>query len=90
MMGIAGYMAFMDKVDDNIIYSFHSDDFWSFVTLFKLAVVLHLCFFIPLEFVIMRKSFNTLLQWNDGDISYEAHLISSIGLLLTALGTGIL
>lgn len=89
IMGLAGYLAFMDQVEDNIIYSFTTDNFWSLVTIFKLAIVFHLCFYIPMEFVVMRQCVYTLLQWRADEVSTEAHVITTLSLLFSGLGMGV-
>lgn len=90
IMGLAGYLAFMETTEDNIIYNFTSDTFWSLVTVFKLAIVLHLCFYIPMEFVVMRQCVYTLLQWEAQEVSTEALISLTLILLGAALGTGVL
>lgn len=89
LMGLAGYLAFMDTTEDNIIYNFTTENFWSVVTLFKLAIVLHLCFYIPMEFVVMRQCVYTLLQWDAEEVSTEALIGLTLSLLFASLGVGV-
>lgn len=77
-MGIAGYLSFKDSTDGIILDNFkgHQFDF------FKIMVAVHLIFYIPVDFVIMRYSFSKLVfNKKSEDLIFTTHATITAGLL---------
>ena len=71
LLGIVGYLCFRNDVDADILENFAGGA----GTFFKVVVILHLIFYIPGDFLIMRYSFFKLLGGNSttaDDFSYFA------------------
>ena len=85
LMGVGGYLAFMDATSDNIIYDFKSEEFWSLATIFKLLIVVHMCVYMPIDFSLMKESMLKLYYEDEREISEWFNIISSIITLMTAL-----
>lgn len=84
-MGMVGYLSFRGSTEDEILDNFSGDSF----DIFKVMVVLHLIFYIPTNFVIMRYSV-VKVWYADGtkaeNLSLSAHLTVSLLLILISSG----
>jgi amino acid permease len=63
--GIVGYLCFRDDTDSNILDNFNG--IWGTMT--KFAVVIHLIFYIPGDFIVMRSSIYHLFQYSRHQLS---------------------
>lgn len=89
LMGIAGYLAFMGETNGNILFNFTSTEVWSFANFFKVLIMLHLCLYIPLGFVLMRDTIFKLLGWKDEEISELAFVNTTMLSLMSILALSI-
>ncbi|CAM9849692.1 unnamed protein product, partial [Phaeothamnion confervicola] len=74
---LAGYLAFRDDTDGDILDNFSGN----FVGLFKVLVVVHLCFYIPNEFVVMRHSLCVLFGVEAAALPPLTFVAVTVGLL---------
>ena len=89
IMGIAGYLSFQHKTQENILTNFttHPFDF------FKMMVVCHICAYIPVNFMIMRYSVVKLaLNKKSEALGLTIHVIITVALLAgtTAVALGMI
>lgn len=83
LVGLAGYLSFRDSTDADILLNFTG----TVGTIFKTIVIIHLIFYIPGDYVIMRYSFFRLLELQVDDLSEVTYVVSTLLLLgsITAL-----
>lgn len=78
VMGLGGYLSFGDDTEGMILDNFHSHGY----DFFKVMVVTHLIFYIPVNFVIMRYSIVKLSTGLRSELlASHTHAILTVGLL---------
>ena len=81
LVGLMGYLTFRDETDVDILENFTD----TIGAIFKLAVVIHLIFYIPGVFIIMRSSLLNFFQVKGDSLYYGYHI--SVTLLLLGIVT---
>jgi amino acid permease len=71
LIGLVGYLSFKDETKSDILENFNG----SYVSFFKLVMMLHLILFLPTEFVVMRDSILALAGYAVGDLPQMAYSV---------------
>ena len=85
-MIFSGYLAFGNTTSDNILNSFQSTTFFSLSILFKILIVIHLLFYIPQEFIVMRNSLYEIIFVDHKQTSDILHGCITLYIILQGIG----
>jgi amino acid permease len=79
LMGLGGYLSFGNNVNGMILNNFGGGSY----DLFKVLLLIHMCLFIPVDFMVMRHSVAKLMGYNNGSITnLSLHVTATIILLI--------
>eukprot|EP00607_Mallomonas_marina_P005287 CAMPEP_0182435160 /NCGR_PEP_ID=MMETSP1167-20130531/74058_1 /TAXON_ID=2988 /ORGANISM="Mallomonas Sp, Strain CCMP3275" /LENGTH=376 /DNA_ID=CAMNT_0024625885 /DNA_START=348 /DNA_END=1478 /DNA_ORIENTATION=- len=82
VMGFGGYMAFKDTTSGEILENFTA----RYADFFKALMVLHLCLYIPIDFVVLRHSLVQIVGEESGNLPQGKHIAVTISLLGATTG----
>lgn len=83
MMGLGGYLAFRQDTSGEILENFTG----RYADFFKTMLVLHLCLYIPIDFIVMRHSIVKQLGQQDGMlVNWWSHFTLTSSLLIGTTG----
>lgn len=80
LMGLGGYLSFGDDVNGMILNNFNGSNGYD---IFKIFLLIHMCLFIPVDFMVMRHSIAKLIGYSNGTITnLNLHIIATIFFLV--------